>query len=375
LKILVPSIVDPATHKGGAGTVTRAFLRVLEGAPLNAEIRVVFPTSAKRKFHRGRQVASLARSLVSSLPSKALLTHSRKFRRDFQQVLRDEQFDLVLLNGSDLLWLLPYVPAKIPRILVAHNIEHQLFQSQIDSLYPDSRVRRAALMRDCNRLREFEMSGIRNVNNVIFLSKDDAEFALTENPGVNSLTVPPIFDGIRASCGRSRDSRSGLQIGFMGNFAWWPNREGLRWFLKEVFPHTGPDTRLHLFGDRSAEAAPADSRIVNHGFIADPRDIWSRCDFMICPIRFGGGVNVKFAEAVYNRVPVLASSFAARGLPLERDPGIVLLDSTDQWIEFLRSPAALALGSRSLPHSIGDAFAMQPQITRVQTFVQRVMLA
>ena len=37
-KILLPSIIDPTVHRGGAETVTRAFLKLLQRDPLNARI-------------------------------------------------------------------------------------------------------------------------------------------------------------------------------------------------------------------------------------------------------------------------------------------------------------------------------------------------
>lgn len=341
--------------------------------PLSARIEHVLPASTEGKFHRARQFASVTGSLVSPLPSKALLTYSRRFLNEVKGLLDKQQFDLVLINGADLLWLLPHLPPGIPRILLAHNIEHQLYLSQINGLYRGSLLLRGVLMRDWRRLRDYEMSGMRRIENIIFLSNQDAEFAHGEITGTNTLLVPPIFDYQRPERVGSTDTEAGLQIGFMGNFGWWPNREGLHWFLKEVFPHTSGDTLLHLFGEQSNEAAPRHSRIVKHGFLAKTQDIWPICDFMICPIHSGGGVNVKFAEAVYNRVPVLATSFGARGLPLQSDPGIVLLNSAAEWVAFLRSPGARALRLRRLPAAIAETFAMQSHAKSVQSFVRDAM--
>ncbi len=353
--------------------MTRALVQLLEREPLGARIEHILPASARRKVHRARQLTSLARSLVSPLPSKAVLTYSRRFLNDVRRSLDARKFDLVLLNGSDLLWLLPHLPQGIPRILVAHNIEHQLFLSQINSVYKGSRILRSLLMRDWRRLRDYEMSGMRSAENVIFLSSQDAEFALGEDPGLQRLIMPPTFDYPSAQGGGSKDLRGGIDIGFMGHFGWWPNREGLRWFLKEVFPHTTDDTRLHLFGEQALDAAPPHPRIVVHGFLPELQDIWSICDFMICPIHSGGGVNVKFAEAVYNRMPVLASSFGARGLPLKPDAGIVLLDNAQEWVAFLCSPAARVLRAQILPAALSEQLSMDSHRESVHRFVQNVI--
>ena len=371
LRILLPSIIDPTGHRGGAGTTTRGFLKLLQREPLDARIEYVLPTSTLRRFHRVRQLTSVARSLISPLPSKALFTYSRRFVRAVKRLLHQQEFDLVLLNGSDLLWLLPALPPGMPRTLFAHNIEHHLFLSQINSANPPSALRRV-LLRDWRRLQEYELSGFREIEDIIFVSSQDAEFAQRECPHIRALVVPPLFDYQPLERLRTKDP-SGMQIGFLANFGWWPNREGLRWFLKEVFPSTDTDTRLHLFGEQSRDMAPHHPRIVHHGFLSKAQDIWPICDFMVCPIFSGGGVNVKFAEAVYNGVPVLASSFAARGLPLKPDPNIILLDHAEEWVRFLRSHAAQTLRSRRVSASLAEAFRMEVHVEPAQTFIRKVM--
>ncbi|MBA3558083.1 MAG: hypothetical protein H0W30_05735, partial [Gemmatimonadaceae bacterium] len=57
LQILLPSIIDPSVHRGGAGTVTRAILQLLGQDPLGAQIEQVLPASTQGRFHRARQLA------------------------------------------------------------------------------------------------------------------------------------------------------------------------------------------------------------------------------------------------------------------------------------------------------------------------------
>ncbi|MBC7790735.1 MAG: hypothetical protein H7Z74_12375 [Anaerolineae bacterium] len=69
----------------------------------------------------------------------------------------------------------------------------------------------------------------------------------------------------------------------------------------------------------------------------------------------------------------MATSFGARGLPLQSDPGIVLLNSAAEWVAFLRSPGARALRLRRLPAAIAETFAMQSHAKSVQSFVRDAM--
>jgi len=308
-----------------------------------------------------------------AMNAKAEFVRSGRFLRSVRSSLDTGDADLVMLNGSDLLWLLPELPPEIPTILIAHNIEHDLHRSHVERLDSSWRFLQRTMLRDWRRLREYEMSGTRRVHNVVFLSSRDAEIARRECADINAIVVPPLFDYSPRGWSRTRYSDVNLDIGFLGHFGWWPNRDGLRWFLTEVFPFLRETTRLHLFGEQSQEFAQADPRIVAHGFIARLEDIWPMCDLMICPTFAGGGVSVKFAETVYNGIPVVASSFSARGIPLEPHPSVVLLDHADEWIRFLRSPAAGELALRRGPTPNTKAFEMSSHKATLHEFVEGVM--
>jgi hypothetical protein len=214
LELLVPSIVDPATHRGGAGTTTRTRFKLLEHPPLAARITVVPPPRPADRWHRLRQVLSVARSLTSSRPAKIEFARSRGLRQVVRQRLREQQFDLVLLNGSDLLWLLPELPDHLPRVLVAHNIEHDLHRTHLDTLRRPWRLLRPLLLRDWKRLRDYEMAAMSRIADVIFLSARDAELARRECPNPRGRRIPTAS----STSGCSRTSAGGrIARGYSGS--------------------------------------------------------------------------------------------------------------------------------------------------------------
>jgi hypothetical protein len=366
MRILAPSIVDPARHRGGAGAVTRAILALLARPPLGASIETIVPHST-RDWHCARQGASLIWSLASALPAKAHFTRSRAFRRAVSARLAGTPFDLLLLNGTDLVWLLDDLPQRPPTLLLAHNNEHALYRSQIDRLRLPAPLR-TLLRHDCEKLRRYEQRGQVAAGHVLFVSQDEVQQFRHDHPDTATLHVPPLFDYPPFEREPHDPARPGLDIGFLGNFEWWPNRAGLGWFLREVWPHVGPEVTLHVFGQASERAVRPRPRLQVHGFAPHLEDVWRRCDIMICPIGHGAGVNVKLAEAVYNRMPVLARRFAIRGLDLPRSDSLVTLESAAEWIDLLRSPAARALAARRVPAAIADRFRTDAHAAAVQAF-------
>jgi len=374
VRILMLSIVNPYLERNGAATVTRGLLNMLALPPLEAQVDCIPVRAEPLRWHRLAQARSLLRCSVSALPAKAGFLYSKKFRQKALGRVGSEHYDAVILNGADLLWISDHLPASVPRILVAHNIEHLLFSSQIQNLGWLYRPLTGLLRKDCKRLQNYELNGFREVGNVIFLSHEEAAYADSLCDGFRSTTIPPVFDYEPRPRPRTKAGPT-IEIGFLGNLKWWPNQLSLRWFANKVLPRVRSPMRLNLFGNRGGRGWRGDPRIVEHGVVEGIEQVWASCDLLICPTFSTGGVCVKLAEAVYNRMPVLATRHAARGLSVGDDPALVFLDQPTEWVEFLNSTAARDLAERQVSEKTGAQFAMHAQKDGLQQFVKSAIVS
>jgi hypothetical protein len=368
-RILLLSIVNPEVEHNGAASVTRGLLKCLTAPPLRASVECIPAKQEPHRWHRTAQLASLIKSSYSDLPSKANFLDSRKFRERVRERAGTGNFDLAILNGGDLLWAEECLPEALPRLLVAHNIEHLLYDSQIETLGGMFRPLLGWLRKDARRFRDFELEGMRSTGKIIFLSHADAEYARHYCPDAGCAIIPPLFDYEPDFAGMPRANRE-LQIGYMGNFNWWPNRQGLEWFATRVLPFVQTPVRLNLFGAGSDHAWSGDARISGHGFVADVNQICERSDLMICPSFAASGVCVKLAESIYNRVPLLANRHAARGLRLEDDPAIIFAEQASEWIGFLNSGACGELIGSRVSAKNAAKFAVESYSVTVQDFIR-----
>lgn len=368
MRILMPSIVDPREARGGAWTATRGLIRVLELAWPGVAIECIPVTSRSRGAHRVRQLRCLVQGAAGiGLPSKIAFSRSASLRRRVIANLRSAKPDLIILNGSDLLWLLSVVAGDAKVILVAHNIEHELYRAQLSILERRSSLAAALLKRDCARLKEHEWSGLRSVQRVVFLSGEDRNTALDACGSLKSIVLPPVFDYVPHA--PKDPARERVAIGMFADFSWWPNQSGLKWFLEEVWPRLEPDIELHLAGYGSDRATDGRRpRVYTHGFVSDPRDVFRLCDLMIAPIVKGAGVKVKVAEALFNRVPVVATSMALRGLPLDSTAPVEVCDTTSEWQTALRPAMARSLAARRVPDEIVSRFSPERYAAAFRAF-------
>ena len=356
MRILMPSIVDPRLSRGGAWTATRGLMRLLELAWPGAEVDCIPLRARALPAHRARQAWCMLRAAAGGgLPAKIEFARDRRLLRAFEQRLGGNAPDLVIVNGSDLLWLLPHVPAGVPVLLAVHNIEHELLRSKIALVMERWPILARSLERDWRSLRDFEWKSMRRVDGAIFLSELDRAASLVACPELRSLVLPPVF-GYEPHP-RAAFHGDVLRIGMFADFTWWPNIASLRWFLEEIWPAISAPVVLHLFGFGSERAGAGARGVHSHGYVDDPRDPFSQCDLMIAPIVMGAGVKVKVAESLYNRVPVVATPFALRGLALGSLDSVHQCESAEDWGAFLNSESARRFAREEVPAEVASRFS------------------
>lgn len=371
MRILVVSIIDPATFRGGAGTATRGMLRLLAEAPIEAEIEVLTSSPAPgRVAHRMRQVHSVARSFVSAFPSKAIFQRAGGFPDTVRRRLARRDYDLVLINGCDLAWVQDDVPGGNPVVVWAHNLEHRLYERQLDVL-PASRLLRRALAADIAKLRRFETEGLSRADGTMFLSATEAEQMRPILTKRAPLVVPPVFHG-EPEPRHPRRLGPRIEVGFLANFGWWPNRDGLRWFLNEIFPRCRERIHLHLFGSGS-ERFRERAGVSVHGYVEHLSTVWNTCDVMVCPIRAGGGVNIKLIEALFHGMPVLATPHAIKGLPLVPGGALGVAEDAESWIAFILGETLDTLATAKASERNQEVFAAKAHRGRIAEYLDDVI--
>jgi glycosyltransferase involved in cell wall biosynthesis len=108
---------------------------------------------------------------------------------------------------------------------------------------------------------------------------------------------------------------------WIGNFRHAPNVDGLRWFLKSVWPNIRkaiPDTSLNLYGAYpSAEVmgwSNAATGVISHGPAKQLKDVFLKARVNLAPLRFGAGVKGKILEGFRFGVPCVTTKVGSEGL-------------------------------------------------------------
>ena len=140
------------------------------------------------------------------------------------------------------------------------------------------------------------------------------------------------------------------RIGFIGLFDFFPNRDGVDWFVRQCWPlikRRVPDARLRLVGQDTdgftEQFAPDIDRL---GWVANTSEEMKTWSAMVVPIRVGAGTRIKIAHGFSQKCPIISTTFGAYGYGSENGREMYLADSAEAFaqacIQVIREPETAA---------------------------------
>jgi polysaccharide biosynthesis protein PslH len=253
-----------------------------------------------------RSLAWMGRAILTGLPYSAAKYASRAYRTAARNALRDPGLDLVIVDHAQAGWIVGRDAPPVPWVLLAHNVEHQLYAEHAARR---SGVRRRVYAREAERVGALEGRLVSRAAGVWALTEDDADdLERTGSRGrPTTFDIPP---GVVASEGH----RPVTDVVMLGTWTWAANATGLDWFMTHVVPHL--PTRLSVeVGGRGAERFRGrHASVVIRGPVDSAADFLSSGRVIAIPSREGSGVQIKTLDAIGSELPVVATTLAMRGV-------------------------------------------------------------
>ena len=142
-----------------------------------------------------------------------------------------------------------------------------------------------------------------------------------------------------------RDYRGAPEFVFLGLLSLPHNDDGLRWFLREVWPlvlNRLPSARLRVIGRHAgpevlAVVAQLGGSVSIDGYVPDLGDALGQAAAMVNPLRFGSGIKLKVIEALGRALPVVSTEVGAEGIACGPGSGVMVAKDGAQIAELLCS--------------------------------------
>ena len=131
-----------------------------------------------------------------------------------------------------------------------------------------------------------------------------------------------------------------IQLLFVGRLDWHPNKDGLLWFLNNVWPKVDQQ-KLSLTVVGSGESqwlAPFEApNLQIHRSVPELKSYYTNSNLTLIPLFMGSGTRVKAIEsAAYGR-SFIATSLGIEGVPVTPGQEFIEANSVQQWISALNN--------------------------------------
>jgi glycosyltransferase involved in cell wall biosynthesis len=278
---------------------------------------------------RLRDLRDGVRSLCSRAPFLVLRDRVPAMQRKVEQSLLSRSFDAI---HADQLWMAPYAMSDSGpglRVLDQHNAVFMVPRRMAE--HQRNPVVRALLRHEARKLQEFERDSCRRFDRVVWVTDEDRRAVVRDEPAAGSRhSVIPIATDPRAQQPVGGDRR--FRVTFLGGLHWPPNREGVSWFLDDVWPlvhQASPESVLTLIG-KGGEGlltdAAAGQGVEITGYVEDLQRYLEETAVFIVPLRAGAGMRVKILDAWCWGLPVVSTTIGAEGLRVRDGENLLLAD-------------------------------------------------
>lgn len=357
------------SHLCAQGMEIHLIAMVPKGEATNpAQVRKILGVESVAIFRRS-QVLQGGRAMVSHLfrwvahpftPITLTPFRKKSLVSEIQRYLMEQSFDIVCFDG-----LHAAITCAGTKIYRAHNVESEIWRRAA----AESRniFKRLVLKFQAWLMEIWEKKTLGEVQHVFTVSERDRKILKILEPNA-VISVLPI--GLERVPVTQAPFSEKIELLFVGRLDWPPNRDGLTWFLLNVWPRVCDAASLTIVGSGEGGWLSRFSnlksvRILGH--VKDLSHFYNRCNATINPIFYGGGTRVKAIESSVFGRPCISTKLGMEGIGLEPGTEFVEVESVDQWVSAIQGlevedaqamglRAHASIGLRFDPHAIARRF-------------------
>ncbi|MBW8826761.1 MAG: glycosyltransferase, partial [Acidobacteria bacterium] len=256
MRIAFLTTVLPGAEATGGEVVSTAFVRALRGAghdveiigyrregyhPAPGEVAVATRTIETARAGWAERLRWAATAVARHQPLSSAKYASATLRRGTEVAVASAP-DLVIVDHAQLGFLADLVPMDVPLVLIAHNVEHELYAEGVDEA---AGLRRGLLGREARLVLAQEAALVGRASQVWALTAADATALAGFGGEVRSFPIP---GAVAPRTGDTELEEATVDVAILGTWSWGPNAVGLRWFVDEVVPHLAPGRRIDIAG-------------------------------------------------------------------------------------------------------------------------------
>jgi glycosyltransferase involved in cell wall biosynthesis len=264
---------------------------------------------------------------------------SDDYKQKLIELVTTNDYDVIQLET---LYLTPYIETikKHSNAIVtmrSHNIEFEIWERITENT--SFWLKRLYLKHLTKKLRNYELETLNDYDYLVAVSNRDLQKfkKLGYNNGAMST---PIGLEMKNYLDIKKAKEHAQAICFIGAMDWVPNREGLEWFLDNVWPtfhQKNPTIEFHIAGRNTPKELLKRSipGVKFLGEVPDAIEFINSYPLMVVPLFSGSGTRVKILEGMALSKTIVSTSLGKEGIEGEDGKHFLVADDAKTFVKAL----------------------------------------
>ncbi len=283
--------------------------------------------------YSGRFYWELIANQMSSLPYFVAKCCIPEFVRALKTQTENGKFDLLFCDFLQTAAPALDLPMR-PRVVFEHNVEYLLRKRQWQT--ETAPLKKMIFASEWKKTLKIEARICQSFDHVIAVSEEDRRMFEKDLGARDVSTIPTGVDGeyFRPMSVPPVPGR----LAFVGSMDWYPNEDGVIWFIRDVYPRIReavPGVSFEVIGRNPPAAIKAAAAlqpgITLTGRVDDVRPHLAKAEVVVVPLRVGGGTRIKIPEAMAMAKAVISTTIGAEGLPFRDGQELRLADEPEDF--------------------------------------------
>lgn len=283
-----------------------------------------------------KKLIKIYRSIFSLKPFSIYKYYQEKMNKKIKEFVSREKVDCIWI---DQLSMSQYLPCNYKglKILETQNMD-SLFFKQI--VFKDFMLsQRIFALSEWIKFSLYERIMFPKFSRIFTISIIEKNLLQKKYQRIKLDVLPP---GIKLISPKNTKNKASFTILYIGNLCWYPNKDGMKWFLEKIYPLIQDKTFVNLLviGKLPKGDIFTNSNGVKFlGFVKDINPYMKNAQVFIAPIRYGTGIRIKILDAISYGLPIVTTTEGANGLDVKNGKELLIAkdekEFADKTIELL----------------------------------------
>ncbi len=277
-------------------------------------------------------------NLFSSTPYTISKYRTESYKKRLREIINENKFDIAIVDHLHMASYGKFVKEEfnIPVVLREHNLESVIWRR----LYLETKnpLFKAYARLQYRRFFEYESNITACFDKCMMISKIEKLKLESMNPSIKACVIPA---GVDTSYFFPMNvNEEPYSIVSVGALDWYPNVEGICWFLSDVWPIVKaevPRAKFYIVGKNPPNKIIrlSTNDVILTGYVEGTRPYIAKSAIFIVPIKSGGGVRIKILNAMAMGKAIVSTVVGSEGLDVENRKNIYIAETYQEFAEYV----------------------------------------